>query len=218
MKEMAYLTYYVSCVARALVTWIGGAHWWRNNYSNNYYIIETVNKMSPPICPPIKDKISSLQAADRIYSAMDVMEMEKARRRKKKSKHAVVTEKPSSPLNDIQKLIRKKEYASSLRRRKDKARFLRESSFEQEQRFAELKEMGLQEKERLSRLFSIYATQHGSSYRKPAQIKRPYFPNLFKPNQRLAPKTSTCSRSKELILPAIGSSNSRTGRDPRLSK
>ncbi|XP_020905254.1 uncharacterized protein LOC110243481 [Exaiptasia diaphana] len=173
--------------------------------------------MSPPICPPIKDKISSLQAAERIYSAMDVMEMEKARRRKKKSKHEAI-EKPSSPLKEIQKLIRKKEYSSSLRRRKDKARFLRESSFEQEQRFTELKEMGLQEKERLNQLFSIYATQHGTSYRKPAQIKRPYFPNLFKPNQRLAPKTSNCSRSKELILPAIGSSNSRTGREPRLSK
>lgn len=174
--------------------------------------------MPPPTCPPIKDKIiSSLQAAERIYSAMDVMEMEKARKRKKKFK-LETREKSSSPLKDIQKLVRKKEYSSSLRRRKDKARFLRDSCFEQEQHMAEIKDAGLQEKERLSQLFSIYATQHAASYRTPAQVKRPYFPNLFKPNQRLAPKPSICSRSKELILPVIGSSNSRTGRDQRLSK
>lgn len=170
--------------------------------------------MSPPVCPPIKSKISSLEAAHRIYSALDVMEMEKRRLKKNKNFKHEARDNAASSLNDIQKLLRKKEYASTLRRRKDKARFLRENSMEREQHMVELKQVGIQEKQRLNQLLSIYATQHGKAYRKPAQIKRPYFPNLFKPSQRLESKNSNCTKSKELIqLPAIGSSNSRTNRE-----
>ena len=94
----------------------------------------------------------------------------------------------SLPLEDRQKLLRKKEYASELKTRRDKT-VNRRKNLEQEQlNFYELKASSANEKERLRQLFSIYAVQHGNSYRKPIKDTRPQFPNLLKPKNNAEKK------------------------------
>lgn len=163
-----------------------------------------------PVFPVIgNEKISSLPAAVAIYSDIDFFKKEKPRTKKKK-KNRCRDRSMSSPLQDSQKLLRKKEYSSELRIRRDKA-ISKRKHFEQEQtNFFEVKASSSSEKERLRELFSIYAVQHGNSYRKPTQITRPRFPILLNPSS-YTEKKKISSSSKEVVLPHISSNSGKAG-------
>ncbi|XP_031563463.1 uncharacterized protein LOC116299001 [Actinia tenebrosa] len=162
-----------------------------------------------PIFPVIDtERYSSLPAAITIYSDIDFFKKEKQRQKKKKKSKR--DRSFSSPLQDSQKLLRKKEYSSELKMRRDIAINRRKRSEREQTNFLELKANRANEKERLRQLFSIYAVQHGKSYRKPTTISRPQFPNLLKPNSRVE-KKKMCSSSKEVVLPHIGSNSGKAG-------
>lgn len=163
-----------------------------------------------PVFPVIdSEKYSSLPAAVTIYSDIDFFKKEKQRQKKKK-KNRCRDRSMSSPLQDSQKLLRKKEYSTELKMRRDKAINRRKHLEEEQTNFFELKASRANEKERLRELFSIYAVQHGKSYRKPTTISRPQFPNLLKSNNYVE-KKKMCSSSKEVVLPHITSNSGKHG-------
>lgn len=153
-----------------------------------------VGKMSS-FLPSINNvRKSSLIAAERIYSTKNYLEstatngrLGKKRRGEKKSKKLT----SSSTENPHKKAERTKEYSRELKTRNEKAKVAREESLVRLKNQKELREKGLREKKRLNELFSVYAAQHGPSYRDGAKVVKPKFPVLFK-----STKSSAISREK----------------------
>ncbi|XP_032226743.2 uncharacterized protein LOC116610144 [Nematostella vectensis] len=115
---------------------------------------------------------------------MDLGKGSKSRHKKEKKKHSPGEHKRrrtrSIPNDDGEKMARKRDYATALQKRKQKAQVAREKEDEENTQRTELKKSGLQEKERLNQLFAIYSAQQGSAYRRPARVVKPIFPNLPK--------------------------------------
>lgn len=126
---------------------------------------------------------SSLDAARRVYSALDYLEVaNNGGSRKKRSGH-----KKSKKLNPHstnqephQKAERTKEYSRQLMSRKERAKVTREETLAERKNQEELNEKGLREKRRLNQLFSVYAAQQGPSYRDGVKVVKPKFPVLLK--------------------------------------
>ena len=135
--------------------------------------------------PAIKTTKSSLPSAIRVYAAMDYLERASANRlhKKKRRKGTRKRARTITPKGEVQggeKSVRSKEYSKELKVRKEKAKAVRAKEEECRKHHEELKTKGVREKTRLNQLFSIYATQHGDSYRSSARVTRPKFPNLLK--------------------------------------
>lgn len=164
--------------------------------------------MSDRFLPTITPRKSSIAAAKRIYAALDYIDsngsLVKIQRKKSKKSLKEISKSLSPQQVTRQRITRAKEYTNGLKTRKENTRRAREKDEEIRKESKKLKEMGMKEKMRLNQLFSVYAEQNNTSFRRCAQIVRPKFPNLLKQPSLIQKKKS--DHIAETELPKLSSS------------